>query len=265
MFCTRALAPSAPMFTPRANHAMLTLLPVHRNETRCQCVLFSPNDTPEALEENVLTTVGLHPALKPAVRISSTNPLVPLGSIEGQQDLTDTDSVIKSLDVLLMEAGKYKWQHFEHAHCNVVVDCSGPDGTVELLRSLRGTHELNQTHRLVADQTALEISFKPSELPPSVFIVNHGVSGHVFELEPHKTIGDLQACCADTFNVLIDRQARNRLTVTPCIPHPHASPITPHSRRFSWATCVSMSRAGRSARSTSCTSSCGNPEAAPSS
>ena len=66
---------------------------------------FSPNDTVEALKENVFTTVGLHPALKPAVRITSTNPLVPLGSIEGQQDLTDTDSVIKSLDVLLMEAG----------------------------------------------------------------------------------------------------------------------------------------------------------------
>ena len=232
MFCTRALAPSAPMFTPRANHAMLTLLPVHRNETRCQCVLFSPNDTPEALKENVLTIAGLHPALKPAVRISSTNPLVPLGSIEGQQDLTDTDSVIKSLDVLLMEAGKYKWQHFEHAHCNVVVDCSGPDGTVELLRSLRGTHELNQTHRLVADQTALLISFKPSELPPSVFIVNHGVSGQVFELEPRKTVGDLQACCADAFNVPIDSQASSRLTVSPCTPRPHPSPLTPGASRW---------------------------------
>ena len=170
------------MFTPRANHAMLTL---HHNlpasiatNPDVKCVLFSANDTPEVLKENVFTTVGLHPALKPAVRISSTNPLVPLGSIEGLPDLTDTDSVLKSLDILLMEAGKNKWQHFD-ADCNIVVDCSG-DGTVELLRSLRGTHEVNQTHRLVADQTALEISFKPPELPPSVFIVNHGVSGQVF-------------------------------------------------------------------------------------
>ena len=161
------------------------------------------------------------------MRITSTNPLVPLGSIEGQPDLTDTDPVIKSLDILLMEAGKNKWQHFEHADCNVVVDCSGPDGTVELLRSLRGTHVFNQTHRLVANQTALDISFKPPELPPSVFIINHGVSGHVFELEPHKTVGDLQACCADTFNVPIDSQASSRLTVSPCTPHPHPSPLTP--------------------------------------
>ena len=70
-----------------------------------KCVRFSPNDTPEVLKESVFTTVGLHPALKPAVRITSTNPLVPLGSIEGLPDLTDTDSVIKSLDILLMEAG----------------------------------------------------------------------------------------------------------------------------------------------------------------
>ena len=225
-------------------------------------VSFSPNDTFEALKENAFTTVGLHPALKPAVRITSEEPLVPLGL----PDLTDTDSVLKLLDIPLTEAGENKWLNPDwDFNFNVIVDCSGPDGTVELLRSLHGTHELKQAHRLVADQTELAISFEPRSLPPSVFIVNHGVSGHVFELEPHKTIGDLQACCADTFNVLIDRQARNRLTVTPCIPHPHASPITPHSRRFSWATCVSMSRAGRSARSTSCTSSCGNPEAAPSS
>ena len=107
MFCTRALAPSAPMFTPRANHAILTL---HHNlpasiatKPDVKCVLFSPNDTPEVLKENVFTTVGLNPALKPAVRITSTNPLVPLGSIEGQPDLSDTDSVM--LDILLMEAG----------------------------------------------------------------------------------------------------------------------------------------------------------------
>ena len=157
MFCTRALAPS-----PCSLRALTTpcspSCPSIATKPDVKCVLFSPNDTPEVLKENVFTTVGLHPALKPAVRITSTNPLVPLGSIEGQPDLTDTDSVIKSLHVLLMEAGKYKWQHFEHAHCNVVVDCSGPDGTVELLRSLRGTHELNQTHRLVADQTAPETS-----------------------------------------------------------------------------------------------------------
>ena len=92
--CTRALAPRA-MFTPRANHAMLTL---HHNlpasiatKPDVKCVLFSPNDTPEVLKENVFTTVGLHAALKPAVRITSTNPLVPLGSIEGQPDLSDTD------------------------------------------------------------------------------------------------------------------------------------------------------------------------------
>ena len=224
----------APMFAPRANHAMLTL---HHNlpasiatKPDVKCVRFSPNDTPEVLKESVFTTVGLHPALKPAVRITSTNLLVPLGSIEGLPDLADTDSVIKSLDILLMEAGKNKWQHFD-ADCNVVVDCSG-DGTVELLRSLRGTHELNQTHRLVADQTALEISFKPPELPPSVFIVNHGVSGHVFELEPHKTVGDLQACCADTFNVPIDSQASSLLTVSPCTPRPHPSPLTPGASRW---------------------------------
>ena len=116
--------------------------------------------------------------------------------------------------------------------CNVVVDSSGPAGTVELLRSLRGTHELNQTHRLVANQTALDIYFKPPELPPSVFIVNHGVSGQVFELEPHKTVGDLQACCADTFNVPIDSQASSRLTVSPCTPRPHPSPLTPGASRW---------------------------------
>ena len=127
-------------------HAMLALrhnLPASiATKPDVKCVRFSPNDTPEVLKESVFTTVGLHPALKPAVRITSTNPLVPLGSIEGLPDLTDTDSAIKSLDILLMEAGKNKWQHFD-ADCNVVVDCSG-DGTVELLRSLRGSHELNQ-------------------------------------------------------------------------------------------------------------------------
>ena len=69
------------------------------------CVPFSRNDTPEALKENVCATVGLHPALKPAVRITNTNPLVPLGSIEGLPDLADTDSVIKSLEIMLMETG----------------------------------------------------------------------------------------------------------------------------------------------------------------
>ena len=92
MFCTRALAPSAPMFTPRANHAMLTLLPASiATKPDVKRMPFSPNDTVEALKENVFTTVGLHAALKPAVRITSTNPLVPLGSIEGQPDLSDTD------------------------------------------------------------------------------------------------------------------------------------------------------------------------------
>jgi hypothetical protein len=244
-------------------------------------VPFSPNDTPEAVKENVFATVGLHPALKLAVRITNTEPLVPLGSI-------DTDSVITSLDIWLMETReKIKWRNMQQAACNVVVDCSG--GTIELFRSMRGTHELKQAHRLVADQTALTISFKPPELPPSVFIVNHGVNGRVFELEPHKTVGDLQACCADTFNVPIDSQARSAwlsLGAHGCLTlHPAPSPLTPHSRRFSPAArtqallarlkvsrersfppaaCVSMTRAGRSARSTSCTSSCG-PEAAPSS
>jgi len=224
-------------------------------------VPFSPNDTPEAVKENVFATVGLHPALKLAVRITACSPgLVPLGSI-------DTDSVITSLDIWLMETGeKIKWRNMQQAACNVVVDCSG--GTIELFRSMRGTHELMQAHRLVADQTALTISFKPPELPPSVFIVNHGVNGRVFELEPHKTVGDLQACCADTFNVPIDSQARSAwvsLGAHGCLTlHPAPLPLTPHSRRFSPAACVSMTRAGRSARSTSCTSSCG-PEAAPSS
>jgi len=188
---------------------------------------FSPNDTVEALKENVFTTVGLHPALKPAVRITSEKPLVPLGSIEGLPYLTDTDSVFKSLDIMLNEAGENHRLNHDRAF-NVIVDCSGPDGTVELLRSLRGTHGLEQAHRLVADQTELIIYLEPRALPPSVFIVNHGVSGHVFKLELHKTVGDLQACCADTFNVPIDRQARNRLTVSRCTPLPHPSPLTPH-------------------------------------
>ena len=63
---------------------------------------FSPNDTLEALKENVFTTVGLHPALKPAVRITSEEPLAPLGV----PDLTDTDSVLKSLDILLLRLGR---------------------------------------------------------------------------------------------------------------------------------------------------------------
>ena len=96
----------------------------------------------------------------------------------------------------------------QDAACDVIVDCL-PDGTVELLRSTRAPQELKQAHRLIAGQTALTISFKPPELPSSVFIVNHGVHGHVFELEPHKTVGDLQACCADIFNVPIDSQARS--------------------------------------------------------
>ena len=113
-------------------------------------VPFSPNDTPEAVKENVFATVGLHPALKLAVRITNTEPLVPLGSI-------DTDSVITSLDIWLMKTGeKAKWR--QQAACNVVVDCSG--GTIELFRSMRGPHELKQAHRFVADQTALTISFK---------------------------------------------------------------------------------------------------------
>ena len=94
----------------------------------------------------------------------------------------------------------------QDAACDVIVDCL-PDGTVELLRSTRAPQELKQAHRLIAGQTALTISFKPPELPSSVFIVNHGVHGHVFELEPHKTVGDLQACCADAFGVPVDSQA----------------------------------------------------------
>lgn len=109
-------------------------------------VLFSPTDMPEAIKENVFTTVGLHPALKPAVRITSNEPLVPLGSIEGQPDLTDTDSVIKSLDILLMEAGKNKWQHFEPRIATslstaqvltVRSSCSGP--CAERTSSIRST------------------------------------------------------------------------------------------------------------------------------
>ena len=112
-------------------------------------MLFSPNDTLEALKENIFATVGLHPALKPAVRITSEKPLVPLGP-----DLTDTDSVLKSLDIPLSEVGENKW-HNHNLASNVIVDCSRPDGMVELLRSLHGTHELKQAHRLVADQTEL--------------------------------------------------------------------------------------------------------------
>ena len=120
----------------------------------------------------------------------------------------------------------------QDAACDVVVNCL-PDGTVELLRSTRAPQDLEQAHRLIADHTALYISFKPPDLPPSVFIVNHGVNGHIFELEPHKTVGDLQACCADIFNVPIDSQARSvwlsRLAphLTPSTPHP-LTPSPPH-------------------------------------
>ena len=197
-------------------------------------MLFSSNDTPEVLKENVCAAVGLHPALKPAVCITNTKPLVPLGSIEGRPDLTDTDSAIKALEILLMETGREdKWRKMRDVACNVVVDCL-PDGTVKMLRYMCASQELKQTHRLVADQTALTISFKPLELPPSVFIVKHGVKGHVFELEPHKTVGNLQACCADIFNVPIESQARSvwlsRLAPHPLTSHlspPHPSPLTP--------------------------------------
>ena len=171
----------------------------------------TPNDTLEALKENVCATIGLHPALKRAVRITNENPLVPLGSIEGKLDLADTDSVIKALEITLMEAAGNTWRKMsadDDVAEDVVVNCL-PDGTVELLRSTRAPQDLEQAHRLIADHTALYISFKPPDLPPSVFIVNHGVNGHIFELEPHKTVGDLQACCADIFNVPIDSQARS--------------------------------------------------------
>ena len=96
--------------------------------------------------------------------------------------------------------------------CDVVVDCL-PDGTVTLLRSKRALNsppqERDQAHCLVADKTVLCISFEADKLPPSVFIVNHGVTGHVFTLEPQKTVGNLQACCAETFGVPVESQARS--------------------------------------------------------
>ena len=164
-------------------------------------VPFSPTDTPEALKENICATVGLHPALKPAVRITNTNPPVLLITTKGWPDLADTASAIKALDIALVDGS-----NDQHAACDVVVD-SLPDGTVTLCRSERALdsppQERDQAHCLVADKTVLCISFEPDQLPPSVFIVN----GHVFTLEPHKTVGDLQACCADAFGVPVDSQA----------------------------------------------------------
>ena len=62
-------------------------------------VPFFPNDTPEALKENICATVGLHPALKPAVHITNTNRPVLLTSIEDLTNLADKESVIKALDI----------------------------------------------------------------------------------------------------------------------------------------------------------------------
>ena len=167
----------------------------------------------------------------------------------------------------------------QDAACDVIVDCL-PDGTVELLRSTRAPQELKQAHRLIAGQTALTISFKPPELPSSVFIVNHGVHGHVFELEPHKTVGDLQACCAETFGVPVGSQAllvgcmpgdpRPRcLRVDDQAPRPARALHTPCTRpartlhRTTHLTThhtthltTHLTRAGRRARLSSCTSSC---------
>ena len=246
-------------------------------------VPFSPTDTPEALKENICATVGLHPALKPAVRITNTNPPVLLITAKGWPDLADTDSAIKALDIALVQTapGRNTWSNNEHAPCDVVVDCL-PDGTVTLLRSTRALNsppqERDQAHCLVADRTVLAISFEPDKLPPSVFIV----SGHVFTLEPHLTVGDLQACCADTFGVPVDNQALlvgcmrvddqaphhatypARTMHAPCThpaplhaPHHAPRPAPPTLPRTPSPT----TRAGRRARSSSCTSSCG-PEAA---
>ena len=169
-------------------------------------VPFSPNDTLDALKENVFGLVGLHPALKPAMKITNTNPFMPLGSMKDGPVLKDTDSVIKALEIWLVNNGP-GWRKMSDTTCNVVVD--DREGKVDLCRFMSDPRELAHVpndgtcSRLVAEETTLCISFEPAKLPPSVFLVN----GKVFTLEPHKTVADLQACCADTFGVPVDNQA----------------------------------------------------------
>ena len=196
------------------------LPPSVASDPNAKLVRFSPTDDTKTVKEKIYAAIGLPSELKPVMRITNTDPLVPLSFSASSPDLSDADLAIKALEVVLWQNNSAEPLQSNGA-CDVLVHRL-PDGTQELFmhesmvcyRMGYGGHdttercgpqELKQTHRLVAGRTSLSISF---EQPATLIPVKHGTSWHVFTMsESLKTIGDLQVCCADTFSVPVASQA----------------------------------------------------------
>ena len=215
-----------PTLTPEGPAALMLQLqqclpPSVASNPNAKRVPFSPTDDTETVKENIYAAIGLPSALKSAMRITNTTPLVPLSFSAGIPDLSDTDSAIKALEVHLWHSRDDPAETLQSSGaCDLLVH-RRPDGPPELLKHESrvcypgygghfttercGPQELKQVHRLVADRTSLSISFEQSA---TLIPVKHGTSWHVFTMsEALKTIGDLQACCADTFSVPVASQA----------------------------------------------------------
>ena len=173
-------------------------LPTTLKRTAINNVAVSPDDTLAGLKDKIIAAAGLSPLLTPAIQISDTFPLTPVGG-------TDGDPLLKLIDVAVDHKFDDEGRNVEYTtrdkSMDVVVDLRA-DGQVDVLRRskkpvlLSGDETTCRALRLSTPDSSVSVSLAPADMPSDVFVVND----RVIQLNPSDTtVADLQSECQIRF------------------------------------------------------------------